>query len=77
MAGGLYAPAATFLSILFSLNLLLCLFNLIPVPPLDGSAVVPLFTSEERARRIMILMRSPGFSLIGLLRKRGSKQFRK
>jgi hypothetical protein len=28
---------------------------------------VPLFTSEERARRIMVLMRSPGFSLIGLL----------
>ena len=32
---------ATFLSILFMLNLILMLFNLLPVPPLDGSALPP------------------------------------
>ena len=31
---------ASFLGIAFSLNLLLCTFNLLPLPPLDGSAVL-------------------------------------
>ena len=34
--------AATFLSILFLLNLLLATFNLLPVPPLDGRNVITL-----------------------------------
>lgn len=44
--------AATFLSILFSLNLLLGTFNLIPVPPLDGYSVLGLFLPEDTARRL-------------------------
>src|SRR5450432_697762 len=46
--GGMWAFAATFLSILFSLNLLLATFNLLPVPPLDGHAI-PLFFLRCRA----------------------------
>ena len=33
---------ALLLSVLFTLNLLLCVFNLIPVPPLDGSGALGL-----------------------------------
>ena len=39
------------LSVLFSLNLILFLFNLLPLPPLDGSAVLPMFMSDDIARR--------------------------
>ena len=38
-SGGL-AGLASFLSVLFALNVLLFLFNLMPFPPLDGAAIV-------------------------------------
>jgi Zn-dependent protease len=60
--------AAVFLSIMFSLNLLLGAFNLVPLPPLDGFGAAGLFLSEDAARRLQNLghqMRS--FSMIGLL----------
>jgi len=55
------------LSILFSLNLILFLFNLLPLPPLDGSAVLPMFMSDDTARRYHDFLRQPMFSLLGLL----------
>ena len=55
------------LSILFSLNLLLFIFNLIPFPPLDGSAILPAMMSDNTARRYQELLHQPMFSLIGLL----------
>jgi Zn-dependent protease len=55
------------LSILFSLNLLLFTFNLIPLPPLDGSAILPGFMSDDMARKFHELLRQPMFSMIGLL----------
>lgn len=58
---------ALFLSVMFSLNLLLFLFNLIPAPPLDGHAGAGLFLSEKAALRFSELMANPAFSLIGLL----------
>ena len=66
-AGGLVEASASFISILFSLNLLLMVFNLVPVPPLDGSTAIGLLVSESTALRIYEFMRQPGFSLIGLL----------
>jgi Zn-dependent protease len=59
--------AVTPLSILFSLNLLLFAFNLVPLPPLDGSAILPAFMSDEVARRYRQILHQPMFSLIGLL----------
>ncbi len=47
------AGIAELVSILFSLNLILFVFNLIPVPPLDGSGILPLFLSDTAARRFM------------------------
>ena len=58
---------ARFVSILFSLNLLLGTFNLIPVPPLDGHSAVGLVLPEDLFRRWLELVRSPMFSLLGLL----------
>jgi Zn-dependent protease len=57
--------AATLLSILFVLNLLLAAFNLIPVPPLDGSSAIMLLFSDEAALRYMQFTRQ-GFGFIGL-----------
>jgi Zn-dependent protease len=55
------------LSILFSLNLILFAFNLLPLPPLDGSAILPGFMSDDTARRFHSMLRQPMFSMIGLL----------
>jgi Zn-dependent protease len=57
---------ARFGSVLFSLNVVLLLFNLIPVPPLDGASVIAgLF---EPARRLRDRLRSnPMGGLVGLL----------
>lgn len=55
------------LLILFYLNLLLFVFNLLPVPPLDGSTILPMFMSDDLARRYRDFLRQPMFSLLGLL----------
>jgi Zn-dependent protease len=65
--GGIAAGIATALSLLFSLNLVLFVFNLLPLPPLDGSAVVPAFLSGSAAARYNELLRQPMLSLLGLL----------
>jgi Zn-dependent protease len=65
--GGSWSIAATALSVLFSLNLLLFVFNLIPLPPLDGASAVPLLVSEDLALRYARLLRRPGFAMAGLL----------
>lgn len=59
---------ATALGIAFALNLLLAVFNLIPVPPLDGSGVLQLLMSEDRARSYQLFLRSqPMLTWVGLL----------
>jgi Zn-dependent protease len=55
------------LSVLFSLNLVLFAFNLLPLPPLDGSAILPAFMGDSLARRYQEILHQPMFSLIGLL----------
>jgi Zn-dependent protease len=64
---GLAAGAAVAVSILFSLNLILLVFNLMPVPPLDGSEVLSLFLSESTAQRYRDLMAQPTAQIIGLV----------
>jgi Zn-dependent protease len=49
-APGVLDCLARTVSLLFSLNLVLFVFNLIPMPPLDGSGALPLVMSEETAR---------------------------
>jgi Zn-dependent protease len=64
---GMAGFAATFLSIIFLLNLLLGTFNLLPVPPLDGNTGITLFMSEGAALRFMNWSHSQGFGMLGLL----------
>lgn len=58
---------ATAISVLFSLNLILFVFNLIPLPPLDGSGVLMFFLSEDAAQRYEGLMYNPTNRMIGLV----------
>jgi len=51
----------------FSLNLLLGTFNLLPVPPLDGSSVIMLFMSESTAQRYLDWLRESAYARLGLL----------
>jgi len=53
--------------IMFSLNLLLGLFNLVPAPPLDGSAAIMIFMSDATARRYLDWLRGGSFGLFGLV----------
>jgi Zn-dependent protease len=58
---------STLLSITFSLNLILCLFNLIPFPPLDGSSIPFFFLSDRASDQYWELLRMPGIALMGML----------
>jgi Zn-dependent protease len=55
------------LSILLVLNVILGLFNLIPLPPLDGATAVTLVLPEDTALRFREVLRTGSFGLIGLL----------
>src|SRR5437762_116542 len=46
------AFAGELLSIFLTLNVLLCAFNLIPLPPLDGASVIGLFVPESIAYKV-------------------------
>lgn len=54
------------LSVVFSLNLLLGTFNLLPVPPLDGSTGIMVFMSENGAHHYLDWIREGTFALAGL-----------
>jgi Zn-dependent protease len=58
---------AVLLSITFTLNLVLFCFNLLPVPPLDGSSFPLLFLSREAAEKYSSFLRHPGFALLGVI----------
>jgi Zn-dependent protease len=62
-SGGL----ATVLSVFFTLNVVLFAFNLIPVPPLDGSGVIQLAMPDHIARRYQELFTNPMWSMVGLV----------
>ncbi len=65
--GGVWAFAAALLSIIFSLNLLLAVFNLLPVPPLDGRSIPLFFLRGRAAEAYLDFIRQPNFGLIGIL----------
>ncbi len=61
-------PGVTFMvGVIFSLNLLLAIFNLLPVPPLDGSGALPLLLSPGATRRYQdFIWTNPAAGLVGL-----------
>lgn len=58
---------AVMTSILFTLNLVLFVFNLLPIPPLDGSCLVPLVLNSENAYKYKALISQPSISIVGLI----------
>jgi len=65
--GSIWHPVATALSVALSLNLLLFVFNLFPIPPLDGSGVVRGLFPDTIGALMDSIGRSPMMGLIGLL----------
>ncbi len=65
--GTIAVGVAAVVSILFSLNLLLFLFNLVPLPPLDGASVLQLFLPDDTARRLQAFLAQPMVALLGLV----------
>lgn len=59
--------AAACLSILFTLNLVLGFFNLIPLPPMDGSSIVPAFLPRGWAYRYQSTLGNPQYAFLGLI----------
>jgi len=55
------------LIVFFSLNLLLGTFNLLPVPPLDGSTGILIFMSESTAQKYLNWLRGSSYAMLGLL----------
>jgi Zn-dependent protease len=64
-ANGAPSFATTLLSVLLVQNTFLCLFNLLPLPPLDGGAVAGAFLPERHA--VTLRQATPMMSMIGLV----------
>ena len=59
--------AAMLLSVLFILNVILGVFNLLPLPPLDGYSVLGLFVPERTYLQLLEFSRTSGFSGFGII----------
>jgi Zn-dependent protease len=59
--------ATSVLGVFFFLNLLLGTFNLLPVPPLDGSTGIMIFMGETRAQRYLDWLRGNSYAMVGLV----------
>ena len=67
-SGGVWSGIAFLLGVFFSLNLLLAAFNLLPVPPLDGSGAVPLLLSPAATAKYQhFIWTQRGLSFIGIV----------
>jgi Zn-dependent protease len=65
-ADGLPKAAAVLVSILFTLNVLLCVFNLIPITPLDGMALMEFILRGQTLAYYRALMAHPGIRAFGI-----------
>jgi Zn-dependent protease len=66
--GGWLPGAAFMVGAFFSMNLALATLNLIPLPPLDGSAAIPLFLSAEQSGRYQrFVWGQPALAIVGML----------
>lgn len=67
-AATLWGPIAYLLGSFFAMNMLLCVFNMIPVPPLDGSGVIMLWLPERVANKYQqLLWGHPELGWLGIL----------
>jgi Zn-dependent protease len=63
-AGMDLGPLAVFLEFFVSINLVLMVFNLIPIPPLDGSKVMFAFMDPRTAWRVRPVLEQYGFVIL-------------
>ena len=67
-AVGLWPALAFLVGVIFSLNLLLAAFNLLPFPPLDGSGALPLLLSDSATEKYQnFIWGNPALGWIGLI----------
>ena len=66
LGDGLLSAFALFLGILLQLNIILGVFNLLPVPPLDGYSALGLVLPERTFLKFLELVRTPWFSILGI-----------
>jgi Zn-dependent protease len=67
-AGATWEAVGTLLSVVFSMNVLLAALNLLPLPPLDGSAALPLLMGRRMAAGYQELIWStPMVGWIGMM----------
>ncbi len=64
---GFCSSLGIILSIFFSLNLILMLFNLLPLPLFDGSSLLLFFVKEERAAKVFEFIHNPGFKFLSIM----------
>jgi len=64
---GMMDTVALFLGMFFTLNLLLFVLNMIPVPPLDGSGAVPLVLPEKLALSYQDVVMGSPYAWLGIL----------
>ncbi len=64
---GLANSFALLISIVFSLNLVLAMFNLLPFPPLDGHCLPYLFLNKTDSEKYERFFANPNFSIVGLI----------
>jgi Zn-dependent protease len=64
---GAPAFATSVLSVFLVMNVFLCVFNLLPLPPLDGAAVLGLALPERQAAQLQGMQANGMMSMIGLL----------
>lgn len=65
-SSGLPEFVAALLSIFLMLNVLLFAFNLLPLPPLDGSAVLSLVMPQSQAIKLQQFTSQPWIQILGL-----------
>ncbi len=67
LAGGGASFITTLLSVLLVQNVFLGVFNLLPLPPLDGASVLRGFATRRFADVFDSLSTNPAFSMVGLI----------
>lgn len=63
---GIVRGISVMLSIMFSLNLVLMVFNLLPFPPLDGVALVEFIVGSEQSTKYRRFCSAPGVRIFGI-----------
>jgi Zn-dependent protease len=62
-----WRSVSALLSVFFILNLILFIFNLFPLPPLDGSSIITLFMSARQSYRYKEWLNQPALQFLGLI----------